>query len=201
MELIDLTLDDILSECNKLHSKIIQNFNYDLVIFVAKGAYLIGKDLAELNDVPLLVVSAKRKGNKIKKLISPLLKFVPNKILIKLREKENNSSYHENNSERYVSFDEKIYSKFNEKKKILLVDDSIDTGNTIISVKESLEKYFYNSTIKIATINVMKKANIYPDYFLYENKLVRGPWSSDSKENYKYINLYYKWLEDYGKEK
>lgn len=196
MEFFDLKIDDLGPKCNQLYLKIIKDYKYDLVIFIAKGSYLIGKNLAEANKVPLLVISAERKGNKLKNILKIFLKYLPKKIIVKLRKKENDSAYHKKNSERKVYFDKNYFSKFIKRKKILLVDDSIDTGNSVNLVKKELEKYFVNSTIKIATLNVMKKSFIYPDYFLYEDTLIRGPWSSDSNENKKYLTLYYKWIND-----
>ena len=81
----------------------------------------------------------------------------------------------------------------NMKKSILLVDDSIDSGNSIKLTKEKIQKFFPKANIKVAVFNVMKKATIKPDYTLYKDMMICGPWSNDSKENVDYLKDYYDW--------
>ena len=187
---VELSIKNVENKCSELYKEIIKDYNYDLVIFIARGSYIIGKCLSELNNVPLLEIYATRKGGKLKKLIKPLFKIIPKKILVKLRSKEMNSTYHEKNKDRNVSFDENNYSKYKECKKILLVDDSIDSGN---STKETIQKYFNESEIKVAVFNIMSKSNIKADYNLYNDMMICGPWSNDSKECNNHLKMYNEW--------
>jgi hypoxanthine phosphoribosyltransferase len=196
---MELSIENVEKKCNDLYNIINEQYDYELVIFIARGSYLIGKYLSELNDVPLLEIYATRKGGKFKKIIKPLLKIIPKKILIKLRKKEMKSSYHEINNDRQISFDEKKYSEYKSKKKILLVDDSIDSGNTMKLAKQAIEQYFDNADVKIAVFNVMSKATIKVDYYLYRDMMICGPWSNDSKECNKYLKLYNEWKKAYSK--
>ncbi len=195
MNYIELSIKSLRKEVEKLYNRIKKDYEYDCVIFIAKGAYLIGKDLAYCQNVPLLEIFATRKGNSFKKILRPMLKIIPKKIKKALREKEAHSSYHQEHSERFVSFDESIWKLYQNSKRILLVDDSVDTGNTIQSVYEKIKEYFPNSEIKIACLNVFKeskcKCNI--DYYLYENCLLNGPWSNDSKEYGYFYKEYQLW--------
>jgi len=190
---LELSIENVKENSKKLYKKIIKNYDYDLVIFIAKGSYLIGQELATLNNADLLEIFATREGGKLKKLIKPLFKFIPKKILIKLREKEMKSDFHEQKSDRKVSFDKEIYSKYKNKKNILLVDDSIDSGNSIILTKEEIQNFFPKANIKVAVFNVMKKATIKADYTLYKDMMICGPWSNDSKENNKHTKMYIEW--------
>ncbi len=191
MNYLELSIENVKEKSRNLYEII--DYDYDLVIFIAKGSYLIGKELSEFNNVPLLEIFATRKGGKLKKILKPLFKLIPKKILVALRWKEMTSSYHEKNADRAVSFDENIFSKYKNKKKILLVDDSIDSGNSVILTKNALEKYFNNSQIKVAVFNVMSKSKIMPDYYLYKDMMICGPWSNDSKDNKRHILEYEKW--------
>lgn len=195
MDCIELSIENLKKENSKLYNIIKKEYDYDCVIFVAKGAYLIGKDLAELNNCPLLEIHAERKGGKFKNIISPFLKFVPKKIRIKLRKKEVNSNYHSENSNRNVFYDESIYKKYSKCKKILLVDDSVDTGNTISSIVNFLKVIFKKSTIKVAAYNVFDSSKdiVTIDYNIYNNYIIIGPWSNDSKEHSKYKKMYNEW--------
>ena len=50
------------------------------MIFIASGSYLIGEDLATLNNVPLLEIKAKRVCGKEKKNLSFVLKLITKKL-------------------------------------------------------------------------------------------------------------------------
>lgn len=189
----ELSIKNVEEECKKLYKIIKKDYDYDLVIFIARGSYIIGKELADLNKTPLLEIYATRKGGKLKKLIKPLFKFVPKKILIKLRSKEMKSTYHEKNDDRSVSFNEEEYSKYKKCKKILLVDDSIDSGNSIKLTKEAIKNYYKKAKVKVAVFNVMSKSTIKADYNLYEDIMICGPWSNDSKECNKHLKMYNEW--------
>ena len=200
MEYIELSLKNVKEESKKLYSDIEKkNFEYDLVIFIAKGSFPIGKELALLNNVPLLEIKATRTGGSFKKIIKPFFKLIPKKTLIKLRAKEMNSDYHEVNSDRYIEFNKTIYNKYSSRKNILLVDDSIDSGYSIIETKKALQEYFINANIKTAVFNYMSKAIIIPDFNIYKDTMICGPWSSDSKENKLFLKLYEDWKGDYGR--
>lgn len=197
MKYLELSIENVKENSKKLYKKIIKDYNYDLVIFIAKGSYSIGKELANLNSVDLLEIFAAREGGKLKKIIKPLFKVIPKKILIKIREKEMKSSFHEQKSDRKVSFDKEIYSKYKNKKNILLVDDSIDSGNSILLTKKEIKDFFPKANIKVAVFNVMNKATLKPDYTLYKDMMICGPWSNDSKENKKHTRMYNEWRKKY----
>ena len=65
--------------------------------------------------------------------------------------------------------------------------------------KEVVEQYFKNSEIKLAALNVFSKSEKVVDvnYYLYKDKLLEGPWSNDSKENEKFVQLYKEYKETY----
>ena len=198
MELLELSKKSLIEKNKKLYKNIIKDYNYDLVVFVARGSYLIGKDLSELNNTPLLEIFATRKGGKFKKIISPILRIIPKGIKNILRKKEFNSNYHEKNNERNIRFDENIWKKYKNSKKILLVDDSVDTGYSIKYAKEQIEKFFENSEVKVAAINYFEKSKkvVKTDFYLYKEKMLLGPWSNDSKENKDYMKEYGEWHEE-----
>ena len=195
MDFVELSINDLKEKNNNLYNQVIKKFNYDLVIFIAKGSYLIGKEMADLNDVPCIDIKAQRDGGKLKKILSPILKLMPNKLKLFLREKEMNSNHHEKNSDRKVVYDETIWEKYKNSKRILLVDDSIDTGYSMLLVKKEIEKYFESAMVKIAVYNIFDKAKkvIDSDYNLYSNTIIKGPWSNDSKEHKRYLDMYYNW--------
>ncbi|WP_338587249.1 phosphoribosyltransferase [Clostridium baratii] len=199
MESIELSLESSKEQSKKLAEKIYESYKYDLVIFIAKGSYTIGREIADYNDVELIEIRATRKGNFLKEKLKNVLNILPKNIKDILRNIELNSNIHSKMSERKIIYDESVWEKFSDRKKIILVDDSVDTGHSMKQCKESIEKFFKNSDVKLASLNVFSKSEevIKIDYYLYKDKLCKGPWSNDSKENNKFIKLYKKYKENY----
>lgn len=72
-----------------------------------------------------------------------------------------------------------------EKATVLLVDDAIDTGATILQARRQLLEKFPDITLRVAVITVTTQ---YPlcdaDFCLYHNRtLCRFPWSNDYRSN------------------
>lgn len=67
--------------------------------------------------------------------------------------------------------------------RVLIVDDAIDTGNTLLAVVKTVRKLLPDSAImKTAVITLTAKKNlIQPDYYIYSDTLLRFPWSIDYK--------------------
>ncbi|MBQ7140955.1 MAG: phosphoribosyltransferase [Bacilli bacterium] len=204
MNYLELSNEMVKKESKKLY-KLINNdkYNYDLVIFVARGSLPIAMELSKLKKVPLLEIKATRKGNKIKKILSPFIKLIPKKLKILLRNKEVSSNVHEKNIERNVTYNENIWKKHIKCQSILIVDDSVDTGYSIKACKEEIEKFFPNSNIKIAAFNYFEKSskNIKVDWFIYKDTMLNGPWSNDSKYHKEFVDNYNNWYKTYMEEK
>lgn len=193
MKYLELSIKNVEEETKKLAKIVCENKEkIDVVIFIARGSYQIGDVLSKELNCPLLEVFAKRKGNKLKNIFKPFLKIIPSKMKEELRKIEFNSNFHEKKQDRIVSYDEKKWKKYIGKQNILIVDDSVDTGNSMLQVKNVVQNYFKDSNIKIAALNCFKKSKkiIKTDYFIYEDTMLNGPWSNDSKYNKEFIKMY-----------
>lgn len=195
MNYLELSEKNVRDESLKLAKKIESKFKPEIVIFVAKGSFYIGDEISKYFNVPLIEIKAVREKNKLKEIVSPILKLIPKKIKYILRELEINSNTHKKSSKRNVQLEEKYKVELLKYKKVLLVDDSIDTGNTIIEILNYLKNY--DLEIKTAGLNVfeMSKENIEIDFNIYEDTLLNGPWSKDSKYYSKFMEDYTKWKE------
>lgn len=195
MNYIELSLKDVENRSIELYDKISLSYKFDLVIFIAKGSYTIGKKISELANCPLLEIKASRKGNKLKKMMSPFLKLIPKKIKMYLRNKEVKSNLHDKNTERNVIYDREWWSKYKDSKNIILVDDSVDTGYSIKACKDEVERFFPNSNIKVAVFNYFEKSVdiIKVDYYIFKETMMNGPWSNDSRYHSSFIKEYDTW--------
>lgn len=67
-------------------------------------------------------------------------------------------------------------------KRILIIDDAVDSGATMLAVVESFKKKYPEIELRTAVLTVTgRKPAFIPDYSLYNNStLIRTPWSPDS---------------------
>ncbi|MBP0958275.1 MAG: phosphoribosyltransferase [Oscillospiraceae bacterium] len=193
MNFIELSSENASRETKKLADIIRQQYAPDAVVFVAKGAYRMGLELGELFDVPVLEIFAERKHSRLKRLAAPILQILPKKLKALLRAMEINNGTHIKAPDRTV-----FWGKIPEKacdigfKKILLVDDSCDTGNTFFQCIGKIRERFPDAEIKTAAINVFSdsKKNISTDFYIYTDYIISGPWSNDSPEHEAFISGY-----------
>jgi hypoxanthine phosphoribosyltransferase len=177
-------------ECRNWAEEMKQNFQPDIVIYIAKAGYLIGKTMSEVYGVPLAGISAVRKGNKLKSIIGPVFSMVPCYVRNKLIELELNSNFHKMDSERHVEFITDINSfPVKDIKNVIIVDDSVDTGYTLKAVKETVRNHFTEAVVRTAGFNVWDKSRevIVTDYALFRNTIIKAPMSKDSKDYKKFI--------------
>ncbi|QQY83827.1 hypothetical protein JJL45_07550 [Tamlana sp. s12] len=181
MKVITLDHHSFKRKCAELQSKL--DFQPDLVVGILKGGgYVVSHFEAET----LILLKLQRTNNYLKKslFVGCLLKFLPYVFTDKLRILESNRA---KRSIRNLNKDrlklEKLTFHVSSKqniKKILIVDDAIDTGRTMYIVKNNLEQLFPGSSVKSAVISwTIESSVVSPDYYLYKSILVRFPWSKD----------------------
>lgn len=143
--------------------------------------------------VPLIGINAERRGNNLKSKLQPILKFIPKKVRYLLVKIELKSNIHKKDTERNIYFKNNLEEYHKERfSKIMIVDDSVDTGNSIIAVKKVVQEQFKNAEIKIAALNVWDKSEeiVKTDYALYRNTIIKAPMSKDSREYEKFVSIY-----------
>ncbi|WP_044339931.1 phosphoribosyltransferase [Rossellomorea aquimaris] len=182
MKYLELSVKNIIDLSHDLYKDVESTeFIPDAIIFIETGGYLIGKEIAKGFNLPLHSVKISRKGNKTKKRLTAFLALLPKSIKNILRKIEFNSGFHDKNSIREIErLDLPDLSKV---ENVLIVDDSIDTGHTINSLKEFLINKNEKLNIKVAGLNVFTKSKevVQTDYFIYTDSIIIYPWSVDSK--------------------
>ena len=198
MNYVELSAKDVKERCRTLSEQVsASGFRPDLVIFIAKGAFQIGKIMSDNLSCPLAEISCKRSGGKLKEKLSPVLKLIPGRVRGFIREKEMNKRNKKNNSERSTEYNVKQWSEYDNAERVLIVDDSIDSGSSMRAAVDAASEFFQKAEIRTAVLNVFdgSEAIVKADYHLTDNLLISGPWSNDSKEHKKFLSQYRRWKE------
>lgn len=184
MKVIDLTETDIKKTCDNL---IVQfDCRFDLVIGIAEGGKLIAETIAQKLDLPLLLVKRQRPLTNRKSRIKSIFKHVPKRLLNIIRIAENRfyelsmnkKNRKDKSAEIQMLTDNYSFLEVLPIKNVLLIDDAIDSGATILDVEKFFQPRSWN--IKVAVITqTFNNPLIKADYKVYDKTLVRFPWSSD----------------------
>lgn len=189
MKVVSLNQVDFVKQCNELADLI--DSRPDLIVGVLNGGGFILKEFREHSKFCLSqfqsVKYQRRGGLKHNIFVKFVIRCLPYKVLNIIRVLESNkakNSIHlideEQISKIKIIMDEISFSK--EIKNILIIDDAIDTGKTMFVVKNNLSKLFSHANIETAVISwTINSSIVKPDYYLYQNILVRFPWSKDYK--------------------
>lgn len=190
MRYIELSIGELEERSKELAEIVAKDYQPDVIVFIAKGSFLIGVEISKYFKAPLVECFAVRKGNDFKKILAPILRILPSKIKAYLRSRELKSGLHSMHKERDVYIQNQL-DIIKNSKNILVVDDSVDTGNTVKKVVGYLRN-FNKENIKIATLNYfLKSESVYQvDYSLYSDCIMVGPWSKDSKYYKEFIRRY-----------
>ncbi|MBU3823022.1 hypothetical protein KO566_13200 [Flavobacteriaceae bacterium XHP0103] len=189
MRVITLNSKGFKQKCSELIAQV--DFHPDIIIGVQNGGTFVLNEFkasGKFGQADFEVVKIERKDNFKNNFFAKLfLKYIPLKIADRLRVYEHNQVMDNlrSLSEERLSLLE-INSNIDSNKtpkSILLVDDAIDTGSTMFIVKNNLTRIFGNCQIKTAVISwTIPESIIKPDFYIFNNVLVRYPWSKDFKE-------------------
>lgn len=180
MKVITLHKEDFETACKELESMVRRSFAPDLVIGIANG----GVNVAELifGGVGHVVVKLQRPGTQTKEKISLVMRCIkrmPEPVknclrmfessLLSLRKPVKRDS-------KNIEIDIPASSR-----RILIVDDAVDSGVTMLAVVEAVKKLAPDADIRTCAITcTTPQPLLTPDYFLYNNRtLIRFPWSND----------------------
>ena len=195
MRFVELSFEESYRESFKLAEKISQSFSPDVIVYLAKGGYIFGRNIAAFFGAPVFELSSKRSGDEIKRKNAALLMKLPRCARRVLREIEIRLRLNKKNEEQKQQF--YLTSRYEppaSANKILLIDDSADSGSSIVTALEFLKELYPYGDVRIAALNVfdaaMQKVKI--DYFTYRNTLISTPASKDNKQYHLFIEMYEK---------
>lgn len=195
MKVITLDKKDLIFQSTLLAQSILDsNWSADLIIGIKTGGIYVAQPLYEeiIKHYPskYATVSLSRASTQKKKKIKidKVLKRLPYFILDVMRKLEvtffelTKAKIYNSNIEDKIILDKDLQKQLLSSKTVLLVDDAIDTGNTILAIKNKFLSINPQLDIKTAVLTTTHKISfIQADYSLYKRVLLRCPWAADYK--------------------
>lgn len=194
MVFLELNIDSLKESTLSLCEMISPDFKPDFVAYLARGGYLIGCDAARFFECPLVELD-KHRTEHVKK-DTDLLRRLPRWAKHALRETEQQFRRVFSNGKDFGEIQPAIltnrYPLPAKASRILLVDDSIDSGASIVAGRLRLASLFPEADVRVAVLNsfIRPSEQVAFDWVLFENALLSTPSSADSPSYEEFCRLY-----------
>lgn len=188
MRVLTVNNEEFRELCLKLKSEILASgFDYDVVVAIARAGIFVAHGM---NINKFFTVSCHREGASVKKnWVGSILRKLPAGVNIFLRKIEYRlllwRDRSVNYSPRLIAMSPELKALLEEgEHKVLILDDAVDSGRSLKSVRDEVERIGSGNILRTAVITVTRdKTVITPDYALFKNcTLIRFPWSEDVKK-------------------
>lgn len=193
-KVITLNDDGLKKAAQLLEAKAQEVFAPNLYIGIRTGGQIVAESM-HLGGASLLPITKRREGTALKSKsggIKSLLKALPYWVLNPLRIAEHiylteikkpSTPHPFVPDEAEFKAIESVLKDLGEDARIFVIDDALDTGNTMKAVVELLQKIAHSEAIIKSGVITQTTENpaITPDFKLYDLTLCRFPWSFDFK--------------------
>lgn len=193
MKYIDLSMENLKNISVCAAKEIAEKNRIDLVVYIAQAGFPVAFYMNTVFQCRLLGIKAVRKGDRMKSILGKTLAYAPKSCKNFLRSIELKLRVHKRHPQRCVAFHTSVQELDQTSSySVLVVDDSVDTGNSMKQVVETVAQTFPNAEIITYAVNVFdeSRALIKVDYFTFQNSVIRTPMSKDSKEYGVFCEMY-----------
>ena len=191
MKVLTLSGDKFSEACYELGCIVIDSgWDFDLVLGVATGGAVVAEELRVRCDLKVNCMKVKccrpSTATKEKLRLRVLLRYLPvtfNNILRTLEHRWCElARLPDKSSKRQIEISRSCLAHLKLSKRVLIIDDAIDSGETLSAVVNYVVGVNNNVEVRTAVITqTWKTPSILPNYCLYKQVLIRFPWSADAK--------------------
>lgn len=191
------SMDSIISDCKSWAVEIEKTYQPDLVVFIAKSGFLFAKPIAEYFGCEMADILVSRPASEIKDKLKTVIGIIPEKVVMKILKMPLMYKFNEKKEERNVELSARYKEENrNPHEKILIVDDSVDTGLTLQCVYKIVRKNFPGAVVRTASYAVIdySRKRVSVDYYRYRNMLVLTATSRKSPQYDMFLKQYEIWI-------
>lgn len=189
-------MENVISDCKDWAKEISKTYQPDLIVFIAKSGFLFAKPIAEYLDCAMVDILVSRPASKAKDKLKGIIGFVPDGIILRILKMPIMYKFNDKKKERDIKISEKYrHEKQQIHKRILIVDDSVDTGWTMEYVYKIVKESFPGAIIKTAAYTVIdySKDRVNVDYYRYRNTIILTATSRQSNQYDMFLKRYDAW--------
>lgn len=186
-----------MSECEEWAKEIGKVYQPDLIVFIAKSGFLFAKPMAEYFDCAMVDILVSRPASKTKDKLKKVIGFIPDRVLLNILKMPLMYKFNDRKKERKIRISERYENeKQKNHEKILIVDDSVDTGWTMRCVHRIVKESFPDAIIKTAAYAVIdySKDRVNVNYYRYRNTIVLTAASRKSNQYDAFLRQYEAWM-------
>lgn len=187
----------IQNDCRLWAKNIAESYRPNLVVFLAKSGFLFAEPMADEFDCPMVDIAVSRPDNGAKDAIREKTPWIPKWLLALALSSKAGYMKHEHDGEREMRVGKRLESlSLSDYKNILIVDDSVDTGWSMLRVQEYLSNAAPGSDIRIASYCVidMSEERVHVDYSRFRNTIAMTATSRFSPEYEAFLRTYNEWI-------
>lgn len=178
--------------CSSLAKIVDACYSPNLIVGIARGGDYIAKNMISMGyfrEAVYVSIKCQRNSTKSKgkMRLDVLLKMLPRVATNFLRRVESfflEWMFYSNGPsfDRKVAFAENDVQQIRHAKSVLIIDDAVDSGVTLKTVRDWVIETNPAASIRTAAITTTFESPVCcPDFSLYRDVLVRFPWSNDAK--------------------
>jgi hypoxanthine phosphoribosyltransferase len=184
----DVHLDEFESLARQLAQQVsASGFEPDCVVYLETGGRLLAAELCGQLGVGAVALQTSRRGGSVKRRLRPLATRLPGELTDLMRRAESRwlSGWLRPSAVELAEWSVRLDGA-----RVLIVDDAVDTGASVgIARTWALSRGAIESAIRVAVITVTsERVRSVVDYHIHQG-LCRFPWSSDSDERTRYLEL------------
>ena len=183
MKVITLTRDTFPQACQQLAAKI--GACPDVLVAIRTGGAYLGAELCRVWQLPperYVEVELQRPSTAAKQgLIARIISRLPRKVADWLRVVEATVLSWMPRKPRRFEYTAEQLARLPQGARILVVDDAVDSGMTMQAVVNATAAAIGSVPATAAIVVTCADPAIRPDFSLYNNVLIRFPWSKDAK--------------------
>lgn len=185
--------------CIEWAQEIEKSFVPDLIVFLAKSGFMYAEPIAEYFGCALADIKVSRSAVKKTALLDGFVKYVPRKIWLCMLSSPLMFMLNEREAKRYLEVTPRYISttkgNYN---RILVVDDSVDTGWSMRCILDRIAADFPGAEVKTAAYTVFQysKNRVHVDYNVLCDQVIFNATSRRSEENAVFLSSYQKWCDE-----
>ena len=190
-------MESIINESGEWAREIGKVYQPDLVVFIAKSGFLFAKPIAQYFNCTMADIMVSRPASRAKDKLKRIIELVPNDLILFILKMPFMYRFNDKKKERKIEITERYKKeKKNTHEKILIVDDSVDTGWTMQCVYQIVKETFPEAMIKTAAYTVIDYSTqrVSVDYFKYRNTIILTATSRKSDQYEMFLKQYEAWM-------